>query len=385
MKSLRFDRRIAYMLTAFTFLVAAISPGLVTATVHADVLQNRSITMSSASAGVTANTNYKVEFNVGSGGAAGALLIEFCSNSPLIGTSCTAPTGMVATTVNTPDGSTTVSSSAANRIKVLKTISASSTVTVNLGQIKNPSSIGTFYARMLTYTDDTALGSNTSASPGTYIDDGGVALSITDTIGVSAAVLESMTFCVSGNATTPIGESCDPTDIDPATLTLGEDTGGVKALSSTAVSTGLVRTQISTNASGGAVIRMKSSATNCGGLIRTGSSACGIGPATSGISNGDALFGVKLGTAYATSGASNPTGTLQAYPSSGYNTSTYLMNYTSGNTAGVTGPYGDDFLDTNDAPINNQNIDLTFGASVSPNTPAGLYAADISLIAAGKF
>jgi Na+-transporting NADH:ubiquinone oxidoreductase subunit NqrF len=70
---------------------------------------------------------------------------------------------------------------------------------------------------------------------------------------------------------------------------------------------------------------------------------------------------------------------------SGYNSSTYLMNFTSGDSAGVTGPYGDDFLDTNSAPINNMNMDLTFGASISSNTPAGLYTTSLSLIATGKF
>jgi len=282
--------------------------------------------------------------------------------------------------VSTTDGTTTVTSLAANTVKVVKTISAG-TVTINLDNIKNPTSTGTFYGRILSYTDGTGAGAYVPATPGTHIDDGGVALSIVDTIGVSAAVLESMTFCVSG--TTAIGENCS-TNVTAPSLTLGENTGGVKALSVSAVSTGVVSTQISTNASSGAVIRMKSSATDCGGLLRSGGgSACNIGPATAGITAGNALFGVKTGTAYATTGAAAPTGALEAINS--YNATTYLMNYTTGNTAGVTSPYGDDLMDTTGAPINNQNMDLTFGASIGSNTPAGLYTADLSLIAAGKF
>ncbi len=379
MKSLRIlDRRIGYILSAFAFLLAAVAPGLLTATVSADQLVNRSITLSSAAVGVSANTSYKVVFDAA--GGAGAAIVDFCSNSPLIGVACTAPTGMDTASVSTSDGSTTVTSLAANTVKVVKTITAG-TMTINLDNIKNPTSAGTFYARILTYTDGTGAGSYVDVTPGTHIDEGGVALSIVNTIGVTAAVLESMTFCV---ASATITADCGDASSNLPALELGETSGGVTALSASALSTGHIFTQISTNAATGAVINMKSNALNCGGLLRSSdTSACNIGPATTGgFAAGTAKFGVKTSTATA---VGSGTGTLEPVSASGYNDTTYLMNFTAGNSAGVTSIYGDPFLDTGDAPVNNMLMDLTFGASISNNTPAGSYSADLSMIATGKF
>ena len=102
------------------------------------------------------------------------------------------------------------------------------------------------------------------------------------------------------------------------------------------------------------------------------------------IGAGDAKFGVKLGTAFATSGVTDANGTIQA-ASATYDTTNYRLNGVANNNTGVTSTYGDAFLNTNDLPVNNQNMTLTFGAQVNNNTPAGLYSADLSLIATGKF
>ena len=130
---------------------------------------------------------------------------------------------------------------------------------------------------------------------------------------------------------------------------------------------------------------MKSSATSCGGLLRSGGGgACNIGPSQNGILVNEAEFGVKTATPYGTAGETGASGTLAPVTASGYNPTTYFMGYVD-NTDGVTSPYGDPFIDTAGAPANNQNMDLTFGASITNTTPAGLYTADISLIATGTF
>jgi hypothetical protein len=61
------------------------------------------------------------------------------------------------------------------------------------------------------------------------------------------------------------------------------------------------------------------------------------------------------------------------------------MGYVSGDATGVTSTYGDPILDTAGAPVNNMGMPLTFGASAANDTAAGLYSADLSLIATGKF
>ena len=209
---------------------------------------------------------------------------------------------------------------------------------------------------------------------------------------MSGAVLETLTFCVAGptdNAgtlvPTVIADGClnsaDPEDPLPApTLKLGKTTGTVTALDSSEVSTGSLYSQISTNAAAGAIVNLKSNASGCGGLLRAGSgpgssSNCDIAPAlTSNITAGQAKFGARF----------NPTNPALVGMNS-YNAATYTLNYASDQNTGVTSTYGDPFFSTDDAPVSNENLEIIFGASVAPNTPAGLYSAELSLIATGKF
>jgi len=365
-----------YIVAAFAMAISIAVPALV----QAAQVTTRSIELSSSSAAAE-NVTYTVNFTAAT--AAGAFVVDFCSNSPLIPEACTAPTDFVATGTTSPtSGVTGVTTLDANTVIVETDITAAENVSVALAGIKNTSTVGPMYARIITYdtaqnaTDNyisTALGAGSK-------DSGSVAISIANTIGVSGAVLESMTFCVSGQLITA---NCASTTTP--VLKLGETVGSVTALVPGVLSTGSIFTQISTNASGGAVVSLKSGANNCGGLIRAGApSACDILPALqTGVAAGEAKFGVRA-EAIANTGA-NPTGTFQTVPASGYNDTTYALNYASPNATGVTSTYGDPFLNTAGAPANNKNMQLTFGVSISNNTPAGLYSADVGLIATGKF
>lgn len=383
MKSVRFlNRQVSSSLTAFALLLSLALPGLVPVLASAAQVTNRSIALSNSAAGAT-GVSYDVNFTVGGSGAAGAYMIEFCNDSPVIGQTCTAPSGFSATSVATSTGSTTVQSPAANRVVVTQTVTNSSSPNVVLTGIANPSSAGTMYARIVTYDteahalayDDTNLGTGA-------VDEGGVAIGITNQIGVTAAVRETMTFCV---ASATITADCANASSNLPTIELGEGTGDAKALATNTTSTGDIFTQISTNAASGAVINLKSNATDCGGLKRLGApSACNIGPAdVGGIDAGDAEFGVKTATSFATSGVTDAAGTLQ--PVGSYNDTDYFINFVAGNATGVTSTYGDPFLDTDSQPVNNQNMQLTFGARANNNTPAGTYTANLSLIATGTF
>lgn len=359
--------------------VAALMMAFLPVLAAAAQVTTRSIELSSTSKAAT-GVSYTVNFTAP--GAAGAFVVDFCSNSPVIGASCTAPGGMsAASAASTTSGFTDVTGSA-SRVVVAGTINASDNVSVVLTGITNPSAAGTIYARIVTYDTKAHALAYASDDLGTgNVDEGGVAISITDTVAVSGAVMESLTFCASKKT---IDANC--TNTDAPVLKLGETVGDVVALVPTAVSTGVINTQISTNAASGAVVRLKSGATNCGGMLRAGApSACNIAPALqTGIAAGDAKFGVKTATATDTP-AVGANGAYQPVAASGYNNTTYALNYVSGDATGVTSIFGDPFLDTNNAPANNKNMALTFGASASNSTPAGTYSADISLIATGKF
>lgn len=362
-------------------LVATIMPALVPALAAAETTATgRSIVLSSSSKKAK-DVTYGINFTATTDAA--AFVVDFCSDSPVIGQACTPPTGFSASTADTSTSGFTVTQGTSKVIvagAIDHTVNTGK-VSVDLTGITNPDNAGPLYARIVTFDTTDHANAYTSETPGTGIaDEGSVAVSITDTFGVSGAVLESMTFCLSGEDITE--EGCGGTLTSPV-LKLGETVGSTKALSSSVVSTGLVYTQISTNAVSGAVINLKSG-TSCGGMKRAEATGCDIAPALTGdVTAGHAQFGVK--TATATSVGSVANGTFEPVTGSGYNNSTYALNYLANNTSGVTSVYGDPFLDTAGAPVNNKNMQLTFGASISNDTPAGSYSADLSMIATGKF
>jgi hypothetical protein len=376
MNSMRLlNRRAGLMVAAVALLLGTVAPALVSA---AQVTE-RSIELSSSSADAS-SVVYRVNFTPTQADATAAVVMDFCENSPVLGEACTAPAGFNASAATISGGFTvgTLTTTANNKVMVTGAITTSPTSVILTG-VHNPTAAGTIYARILTYADSTVADDYVSATPGAHLDDGGVALAITPTIGVSGAVMESMLFCVAKNAITA---NCDLTGNQPPTLKLGQDVGGVITLNSSAVYTGTINTQISTNAANGAVISLRSGAVGCGGLINSSQpSGCFIAPALlTDIAASEAKFGVKTAA-----NSTDANGTIRAVPTSGYNASTFALNWVSGDATGVTSTYGDPFLDTNSLPANNKNMALTFGASVSNLTPAGTYSADLSMIATGKF
>ena len=349
--------------------------------VRAAQTTNRSIQLSSSSVSAT-DVTYTVNFT--SVDAAGAFVVDFCNNSPVIGQVCASPTGFDASLATSATTGFTDVTGSSGKVVVAGSIDVNDEISVELSNIVNPSVPGTIYARIVTYDTKEHASDYVSTNLGIgNIDEGGMAIAITPTIGVSGTVLESMTFCVSGSV---IGANCASTTAP--VLELGEVVGDIIALTPGVLSEGVVHTQISTNASGGATIRLKSNTTDCGGLIRAGApTACDILPALNSGLDKDAnegKFGVKTADATDTPdvGAS---GLFVPVSGSFYNKDTFAFNYLAGNNAGVTSAFGDPFLDTASKPANNKNMALTFGVTVGSGTPAGSYSADIGLIAVGKF
>lgn len=386
-----FDRHTRSVAAAVGLLLATLVPAVAPAFASADQVTDRSIALSSSTKAAT-GVSYAFSFTTDNADA-GAVVVQFCSNSPLFGQSCTAPGGFTSAGATASGGATISGTPTANKVIVTKT-TASGINTFTLGNITNPTAAGALYVRIATYADATAAAnySTDGTTVGTHVDEGAVALSITDGVNVSGLVLETLTFCVSGGTVAdptvnPIAAGCTGTLTAP-TLQLGETVGTVKALSSSAVSTGDIYTQLSTNASSGAVINIKSGNT-CGGLKRPEASAsvCDIAPATGGgfTAANDAKFGVKVAADSTKDTALSATGTLQIVPTSIYDGSAYKFNWVSGNASGVSSTYGDPILDTDGTQPSNKNMKLTFGAGITNNTPAGTYSTDLSLIATGKF
>ncbi len=373
MNSLRIlDRRWLSVAAVMALIVASTVPALA----FAAQVTERSIALSNSSADM-AGVTYKVKFTAPN--AAGAVVIEFCSNSPLFGATCADSDGFDALATPATAGDFTVTKTE-KKVTLVGDIDANVETEVDLTGIHNPTDPGALYARIVTY--DTGTNANNYPAGAGVQDQGGVAISITPTVGVSGAVQESLSFCVAKSA---ILKNCDLTGNQAPTLPLGEDTGGELALVAGTVSTGSIYTQLSTNAVGGAVVSIKSN-NACGGLMRLGAAGCDIAPAgiTTGVTDEVAAFGLRTAAAATDPsdiGVGEATGTLQAAGS--YNDTQYRFNFVDA-TEGVTSTYGDELLNTDGAPVNNKNMQLTFAAGITNQTPAGLYSTDLSMIATGK-
>jgi hypothetical protein len=385
MKKIGFlDRRVGSIGMSFAVLLGVLVPGLVPMAVSADVLQSRSVAMTSTSADAS-GVNYTISFTAAH--TFGSVIVDFCSDSPLRGETCTAPTGFNAAsatvafptngigTVST--GSTPLATTAAH-VVALGTSSGSAAATVmTLTGVHNPTAAGALYARVYTYASNSPDYTSLTA-PGTTADDGGLATSITQAIGVTAAVRETLVFCVSGVAPGPTCGTTGAVVTDPS-LNLGE--GSPKALDSTHVSTGTNYSQISTNAAHGVVVNLKNG-NACGGLKLAAATGCDIpaaGDTAVAIAFGTAKFGVKLGTEVV-----GGSGSL-TYDATYSDATNYGMGYTTATPGtGVSSDYGDTLYSAT-GPVNNIGVPMTFAAAISNDTPAGNYSASMNLIATGTY
>lgn len=385
--------------------VPLLSAGLPFMSLGAVQLESRSIMLSdSAPSGTVITTGvgsgtkviYKVSFTTTNTATnIGGIVIDFCAESPIAGDVCTKPTNMDTLRATTAIYNATGMGGTAFAVYAADAVSANNTqrliltrataapltssVSFELGNatngITNPSSTGTFYARIYTYGTAAAAQAHSTPTPTGYVDYGGIALSTTAAITITARVQENISFCLSGVSPTA---NCGGTTA-PA-LTLGE--GSPAALSSTAVSVGNVYSQIATNALFGAVVRIRNS-NACGGLSRDGGTTCPIPAAASGAATtpaamaaGTAGFGLAIGSS---------SGTVVSAPYNGSaGSNQFGMDTTTSGSNTVT-TYGSQAFTTNSAPVNSTNNTWTFGATASNVTPSGIYTANIVAVATGIY
>ena len=243
---------------------------------------SRYIQMSSSASGtLTAgqNVSYEVGFTVPTTGTVQGIVVDFCSNTPIIGDTCTKPTGFtlgatptVATTGGNNTGlSGTWTAAGANNASGYRTLSltngtggsitAATPVKFTVTVPNNPTHVqnsGTFYARILTFASTanvtTWLGTANGSATANVVDSGGVALSTAEQLGVTAKVQETLTFCMYTLANCAAGG---------AAVAVG-DTNGVLTTAGPFVNK-LTKYDIATNAGSGATIRFKAGLPTSGG------------------------------------------------------------------------------------------------------------------------
>lgn len=388
-------------------------------------MSERNIRLSSSANGTLTDgqdVTYRVGFKVADDTQnIGGIVVEFCANTPIIGDSCTAPTGFDVDAANLAIANVTfitgftvdVAESTVNKVVLNHATSINpgtaeliefelGTAAANDG-IDNPENANTtFYARILTYTSATGADDYTSTdidgptNTTPPVDAGGVALSTAAQITITAKVPEKLTFCV---YTTGTGNDC--TTKSGTAITLG-DTNGVLSDTGAYVDKNAKYT-VATNALFDVVIRVK------GGTLKT-TPAC---PETTGQScsidaTGDpgavsAPGTEQFGFCTYVSNDTTPTATLT--PTAPYNDSTDCATTTqtagtgtpggagtptpatfaffNDSTAGTTSTYGDQFANK-DAGTFSTGI-LVFLGNITTTTEPGIYTTTLTFIATGTY
>jgi hypothetical protein len=337
-------------------------------------ISSRSIEMSDSTVSVTGES-YKVQFTTAS--SIQDIIIDFCPDSPLYADTCSTLTGFTAAsaglTVGTGTTGWTITNKSAGHVELQGT-ATTGTLNFTLTNITNPSSVGSFYGRIYDYTT-TTTGYTSPTSPGSSVADfGGIALSTVATVDVTARVQEELTFCAASIAIT---NECANAGANPPNLDIGHGTPTL-ILDSTSVDTATAYIQTSTNAQGGVVVRMKNG-NACGGLSDDGGATCNIPPvgaSAATIVAGTADFGLYVGT------SSGGVGTVN--PDAPYNTTNEYAMDNSSLPDNIITTYGSQIASTAGA-VNNVNTPLTFAATASNTTAAGIYTAAMTLIATGTY
>ncbi len=386
-------KRPAALFAAAAVLVGAAVPALLTVS-NADAAQlsTRSIQMSdsgpsggSLTSGVGSGTSvkYKLSFTTVHATSMQSFIVDFCANTPLVAdTTCSAPTGFTTSGATLTANGTWALATTATQWKITdSTAHAAGTYEFEVNGITNPSTNGTFYARIYTYSDATASTYVGYGNLGTHLDDGGVALATTAPIKITARVMETMSLCTSAADLTALA-CAGATTPD---LVLGH--GANFVLDDSIIDTKAAYTQVSTNASNGYDVYMRAHNTCGGGLSKDDGATCLIPAINSGsataslMAAGTAAFGVDISDGTAVAGGSGSNSAVTRWnPTTANN---YIMDeVTSNDHVGYT--YGSRIFSST-GQANSVKNTLLFAATASPTTPAGIYTQHFSVIGVGRF
>ncbi len=338
-------------------------------------VHSRKVQLSDDHSAATSVT-YDVYFNAATTQAGTeSVRFQFCSNSPLYNSSCTAPGGTFvepsALTAQTDNGGAlahpfSYGNSGADILIANasgNTFTSGDTYHFTFTGATNPTvSSNTYqelYLRVITCTDTTC-----TVGGGSNVDNGGFGYDIVPQLSETANVQEELTFCVAQSIATPCSS------ISGSTVTLSPN-----PMSSGGNSNGTAQMAASTNASGGYVITYNASSFT-DATSDTIASASSGGAATNG--GGTEQFGFTLGAQ--TSGNLNGLGTANnggsGSPSAPYNGVNSTIAY---NTAGGTQ------VASTSGPSSMTTYTMLFAANVANTTKPGIYTSTQTYIATGTY
>lgn len=284
----------------------------------------------------------------------GSLEFEFCSNDPIPENACVAPTGFDASAavLTNQSGETGFSihpNSTANDIILTRgpAIPATATSSYELDNVTNPSSIGTYYIRLRTFSSLDAMGA--------VVEVGGIALSIDEGINVSTEVPPYLSFCV---GTTIPSFNC--ASASGAFIDLGELSVDDPRFASS-------QFMVATNAAFGYSVSVNGTSLTSGTHVIPGLAA------QSPSSPGTSQFGINLRSNSSPPIGSDTAGPGTAVPTASYNAAN-LFRYQTGDTL-VTVPTSNDY----------RRFTTTYIVNISPAQEPGIYSTTLNYVCLGNF
>jgi len=367
---------------ALLFGIALLLPILIMGTTDAAQVQDRSIRLSNSATSATP-VEYRIEFKVPSTTAIEAIVVDICAGSPIIGVACVAPTAFdwgTPTISSATIGATDISGWTEGVLNTGRTFTTSTagvgvtpaandTVVIVVTGVDNPSTLGTFYGRMITISDDTTVAGYLATDGDThtgYIDSGGAAMSTTTNLTVTARVQETLQFCVYSDDQPDATATCGT----QSAVNIPDDTNPI---GSAAVSTANGFFKVASNALTGVQIRMWSD-NGVGGVLESGANTIDAfaGAVCTADSTNTSLeqFGMRVSVA--------GTGLTAAAP---YNCGAGNHGW---DPAVVGATYGDIVASTATASDVYEST-MEFAAKSALTTAAGVYSSPLNYIATGLY
>lgn len=366
-------------------LLASLVPAVIT-TKRADAAQllNRELKLSSSAAGTLTDgqdVTYEFHFDYASTSNVGSVEFDFCSNTPIIGDSCTAPTGfdvnegggLSLDNQTNETGFTIHANTDTNTICITRTaeaVTASVDSEYEFSGIDNPDATNTsFYARLRTRASTDCTGAET--------DSGGIAVSTANQLTITAKVQESLTFCIYTGANCAAGGS---------SITIGDSNGVLSTTDD--YHNADADFDVATNASAGVIIRMK------GDTLCKSAGACGvssntisaIGASAAATSIGSEQFGMCVSPSGGSVTAAAPYNHASCGDdvTSGTYSGSGQFAFDTNTTDGTGSTFGDTIASSTGASTTTVGT-LNFLANVSNTTEPGIYTSTLTFIATGTF
>lgn len=314
---------------------------------------SRNLTLSDNLASDTAT--YKLSFDIPASETLGSISLQFCQESPLVGDACTTPVGFDASAVTllTQTGETGFSvlpsGTSTNTVVLTRAPAATTatTLTYELGNMRNPIATGTFYGRLQTFATSDASGSDT--------EHGGLALEINTPIQISATVPPYLLFC--------LGVTIAPYDC----ATASGDYVNFGNLSGTATSSATTQMLTATNAKNGYAINVY------GTTMISGTNVINAMIVSDVSRPGVSQFGLNLVANTTPAVGADPIGNGTAAPLPGYDTPN-MYKFVSGDPIASVGTSDGFRLYTTSYIVN-----------IPKGQPIGVYVATLTYVCLANF